>query len=356
MLIYLSLAIVILILHILNSRKMKVNYIVFSIVSILLILIYSLRYYVGSDFFLYYLNFNSQNFESRDWLFEFISKLNYFIFDGNWYLHSIILGIITYIPVLLFYRNNSSKFLISILIYIFSYNYFFPFNGIRQGLALSLYILAYNSLIKREKIKFSLYIIGAFLFHSTVLIAIPFMFLSLVRYNSKILKSINLLLVVSVLFIGKLWPLILEVFALIGQEKIANDYSNVVIGDGDMGSSYLRLLVYVVPVILGIYYYRIKKNKNNITKVENVILNTQTFACILMFASTKYWIFSRVALYFSIFTPVVYVKYIECFEKKSQNIYVIILLTVYLIYMLLLLLNGEGSMLPYQNVFGWTFK
>lgn len=355
MIVYLSLIIIICLLGLyINENKITKNFIIFLITTIL-ICIYAFRYYVGSDFFLYHLNFVSQNFEGRDWLFNIISKLNYNISNGNWYYHSLVLGLITYVPIIFFYKKYSSSIIITILIYIFSYSYFFPFNGIRQGIAIAIYIMAYQCLIDDKKIKFVIYIICAYLLHSTVLIAIPFMILSLAKYNSKLLKLINILLIICVAMLNKIWPLILSIFDMIGQHKIANDYKSVVISDGN-GSSFIRLLVYIVPVILGIYYYKSYKEKRNISKFDNVMLNTQVFACILMFASTKYWIFSRVALYFSIFSPIAYVKYTNCFKDKSKSIYILALLSFYFMYMILLLLNGEGSMLPYQNFLGWKFK
>ena len=325
-----------------------------SFVLLSWLIIYAFRYNVGADFSGYYFYFKRIGFQQqslvefvggqRDFLFAILEYLCYQIFNGNWVTFSIIIGILTYLPVLSTIRNESNNFTLASLLYIFTMNFYAGFNGIRQGIAVSFVFFAYYQFLKRKKyILYFIFIIIAFGFHSTVLVTVPFHFLSLKKVSSKLFRFTIVFMLFSYMFLWQLWAYLIEFLEMIGQDKLASDYANAMTD----GSSLLRMIVYIVPAIIGIFYYdKMKRKYQNIDSEIILIL----LASFFMLLSTKYWLFARVALYFYMHT-IVFLPKLDCaFAKNSKKIGMLLVATLYFAYMCIMLLRGDGGCLPYNFI------
>ena len=130
-------------------EKRKIPSVLFTlIICAILIFFFAARWYVGTDFHAYYTRFYkllgmsiSELIGIRDWgyyvLTAFIGK---YVFT-DYFLYSLILGAIIYIPVIFTYRKYSSSFTMTCALYIMMCLYTWPYNGVRQAVAVSLLFL-----------------------------------------------------------------------------------------------------------------------------------------------------------------------------------------------------------------------
>ena len=322
-------------------------------VLIVWVLVYSLRYMTGTDFGGYLRSFNlasrtdysSYMTNTRDFAFYsltyFLSKL----FNGNFIAYEMVLAILSYLPILIVCREESEDYTFSALLFIFIMNFYNPFNGVRQGIAVSLLFYAHYMLFKRKKyIKYIIMVIIAFGFHSTVLFVVPLFLLSSLKVNNKFLWIVIGGITASFFALNSLWGNIIKLFEATGQEKLANDYASITLE----GSSFTRFLVSVLPVVVGLVFYKkLKETRDDID--SDIILSL--FAAIFMLFSMKTWIFARISYYFSS-APIILISKIPHMFNKEKNKYAIAILIVvlYFAYMVALLLHGEGNYLPYTFI------
>lgn len=315
------------------------------------VFVYGFRYNTGSDFEGYHFFYNrigelNQSFEEftagqRDFLF---ARLEYYIFQfsgGNWIAFSVILGILTYLPVLLVVRDESPNFMLSSLLFIFTTQYFSGFNGVRQAIAVAFSLYAYYKFFKKGKyLPYTILMFLAFGFHSTALIAIPFHFLSKLRLSSGLFKVVVVLMIVSYVFLWDLWDYLIEFLEMIGQNKLAEDYADATTD----GSGLLRAFVHLLPAIIGLMYKRIILRDHKGAESEIMLI---LISGIFMLFSTKYWLFGRVATYFNIHTIIFLPKLESIFTKNSKQTAMLLMSLLYFAYMCAMLLHGDGGCLPY---------
>ena len=94
------------------------------------------------------------------------------------------------------YRKYSARYVVCFFLFIASTDYIsWMFNGIRQFVAVTVTLLAFDFILKRKYIKAILIIIIASLFHQSALLVIPFVFIVQGRaWNKKTLFFILLIL------------------------------------------------------------------------------------------------------------------------------------------------------------------
>lgn len=312
---------------------------------------------VGADTYayyrLYYLipqlseNLYSYIFSSRDIGFTLIRYICYIFSGGSWLVYQFILGIITYLPIIYVINKYSDDVPFSLLLYIFTLSFFCGFNGTRQTIAVNIIALGYyEAFLKQNWKKVFIILIIAFLFHSTVILVIPFLYLSKFHINSKQIKIAILILIFSFIFLWDLWSYIIAFLDNVGQEKLAADYGNI--DASSRGSSLLRAIVVFSPVVLA-HFYQKKLFEENIESEKEMILII--FAGLFSLLSMKFWIFSRIALYFNIMTVMFVPRLLKNYSDKYQKLRKIIIGLAYFLYMIALLLHGDGHYYPYY--FWW---
>lgn len=340
----------------------------FWIIIFFLLFPYVVRYYVGTDFDAYYFFYEwhtslsyDEIFDKRDFGYYLLERINYKISNGNWYYHCAVIGLMVYVPVLYYYCNYSNNLFYSLMIYIFFMQYFVAYNGVRQALAGSMILLGIMFFNEKKIVKGIILFAIAYTFHSTVLIIIPLCILSLLNYKNKILSFIKVAMLFSVVILQNIWGKIIELLEDAGQDKLASDYADVDLS-GEKGANILRIAVYLVPVfIVFIFGKRILEQIDSnpiyspyVSNAMNFIFNAVQFSAIFMIASSKYWIFARIAVYFAIFIPILLSYTYSIFQKKFVPLFVLASFSMFFLYMYLLL-PMESNLLPFKTEFGWCF-
>lgn len=282
--------------------------------------------------------------QGGDWLFETVRYCVNRASKGNWYVFIFIMGIFTYLPVLITLRSeNPRNFLMSILLYIFMFHYYYGFNAIRQTIAISISFMAYMLYFKKNRyIRYLICMIIAYGFHSTAIFMILIHFLSKLSIKSKILWIINIFMLVGAGAFGNVWNMAINALTIVGNNTLADRY----IDNTFTGSGYIRVLICLVPLILGFWKYHLiqKEEKEKIDPFLIFgILNV-----IFMMYSTHNWLFARLAMYLDIYMIIYIPKLEKIFTDNCKMLGKTLILLLYFVYMLLLLIHGEANVYPYN--------
>lgn len=341
-----------------NNEERLPNIFFTTIILIAFILLYTYRWCNGTDFYNYYLDFMKMKYmtyqnvlETRDLFFTFLTYYMYKAFPDNFIIYNMLLGIITYLPIMIIMRKYSKNFIVSILLYIFMMLYFLPYNTVRQGIACSICFYASRYLME-EKIEYKKFLIWSFIasmFHTTALMFIPIGILSKRRFLKKeIIIAVFILLIIA-LNLDKIWVYLIKFLRIIGQTKIANDYQYALIEAG--GVSYIRILVMFIPVILSCICHRSIKSKFNDNRID-VLMNLSLFSAVFMIFALKFSVLARISQYFEIYNILLYTYILRVFEDKARRVITYVIMVSYFLYMCILIPNG-GNLVPYQYYYNF---
>ena len=324
----------------------------------LLLIVWSIVYtfrgiYVGGDAQVYFAKYKLiyQNdielttyfSQYRDIGFALLQYLCLKLSDGNWFVFQFVLAIFTYFPVIYTIYKHSEDILSSLLLYIFTMVFFSGFNGTKQAIAVSIIFYGYyEGFLKKKWIWFIISSLIAFSFHSTVILVIPFLLLSKYRINSRPVWITICVLIFSFFVIWDLWIYILAFLEGIGQIKLAKDYASV--DASARGSSLLRTIVSFSPVLIASFNKKFLFEHNKKNENEMIIL---IFASLFTMLSMRYWIFSRMASYFNIVSIMFIPSLVNLLPAKNIKIGKILVCFMYFLFMVILLLHGDGHFYPY---------
>lgn len=336
----------------LQKRKQTPNRLFVGLVLLSFMSVYALRWKTGTDFENYFSSYFYLGgvhpidlIGTRDWGFNVLTSTVYKIWPDNFAFYNYILAALTYIPTILILRKYSTNFAFSIMLYITMMFYYSGFNGVRQAIAVSICFLAYPLLYNKRYISYTIIIIISYLFHSTALLMIPFMLIVTRKAWSKTIISTIVILLGIVLFLPSIWNDVISFLNLIGQEKMANDYSNYNYSDG--GINILRVLVALVPVLLSFVFYK-KLSKNN-SKID-ILINMSLLNLVFLLFGTQMTVLARISNYFAIFNTLLIPEIANLFKGNDKVLFIGITLILFFIYMVLIL-PVDSNLLPYEFIF-----
>ncbi|SEM43828.1 EpsG family protein [Chryseobacterium taichungense] len=264
-----------------NSNKFIINNIdkrsFWRLDIILPILIFStifgMRYDVGVDYFSYLNSYLTKTHVGKN------EYLFYFLSDLSWYfkLHfSIYFGIIAFLQILFFYLSfKNNRYLYPFLIFFLFTNgsFLFWMNGIRQALALCIWLYSLKYIVSRNFYMYLLFICIIFMVHRSSIILL--IFYPLLVGNRDYFKNIKIqliLLLLAFLLRSIFFTLILKlesVFTLyvsILGDGLYDSYSMENLIDGFVESNGSGLAVYfklLVNIIIILESKKLKKFYNN---------------------------------------------------------------------------------------------
>ncbi len=171
---------------------------------LLFIIVGGLRYDVGADWTMYEVTFNSLEtvgdiFKAREEklfvVFMFLSK----IILSNYSFFILTFFFVAFYLKYLIIRKYSTDIFLSLIIYFFTLFLIYDLNGIRQGMALAFVFLSIPTLINKKPFLFVFFIVIGSLFHISVLIFLPFYWISSLKIsNNKLLFIVSASLIVSI--------------------------------------------------------------------------------------------------------------------------------------------------------------
>lgn len=365
---YLSMFIISVFFAILSEKTAKkVSKIIFQILAVLpFIIISSIRYNVGTDYFFRYVpNYldivNNKVVPSLEPLFVLLIKFCIF-FTAN----PTILFVITSILIngMVFYAifKYSKSPVLSIIIYFLGSFFFGSMNIVRQFLAMFIILVSYRLLFS-EKYKF-LYIIPviiATLFHTMSLIYLVLLFLNKKPIKLKYVVIMIMLILVIGLGLGKI------VDYIINNTSLQNDINILKYVKYFKIEFLLNWTNIISESIIYFFIYKCYWELSNRGEIENeatFFYNLQTVAMFCTILSIYYPLFFRITLAFTIFQILSIPYFWNKFKFKESKIltvqtratiFILIIIGIFstrLIYSNVILENEE--VVPYRTIFEST--
>lgn len=341
-----------------NYLKRDIKFCILSIIlfissGVIACFFSAIRYNIGTDYKMYTQVFDYTGIltidESIKW-FEMeygwiiLNKLLYLIFENSQSIFVVTSIIITSAIYFYIYKYRN-KINIGLAVFIFMTIMYIPsFNVVRQYVAISIGLIAYESIIKGSKIKFLIAIVLASLFHNTVLFLLPLYF-----YHNIPVKLIQKRIILIIITLG----------VLIFYDKVLYLISNInpifskFIRYSSNGSFEFRIgdLIFISAICIFIFsYYKftITKNKEFELFFDIVIIYSIFILCSFF---TDYAI--RFTYWYQI-GLIVLPSYIaenqkNRFNKLTINILLLLYFSTYFFYYYVS--KGQHQAVPYISIF-----
>lgn len=328
-----------------ESDPRNYNKLFIVLALICLISVSGFRYKSGTDFSTYTENYRylseSSLEESESPAFDYMSFWLKKYISENPQIMFLSAASITNILIVLILCKYSTRFELSMWLYITTFAYYSTFNGIRQWIAAALMFCGTKYLQDRNFKKYILIILFASLFHASVLVMIPLYFV----VNSKTFSLRNLYIIIgfilAVFAYGKFVPIVAKLLE-------GTQYSHYfeIMQDTSNGIHPLRLLVYFAPVGMFVFFYK-ELNPNEDIKVDR-LLNLCIIGFLIMFLSLRQVVFARLIYYFDIYYLLLIPRVVDIGNKKCNRLMYFCIMIGYFAFSYVLLSSGEAWIVPYE--------
>lgn len=298
-----------------------------------LIIISSIRYGFGSDFFTYQDVFNklSKGIELQGFEIGFV-LLNKFLGIFNLPFNALLFVISCFNFTLLYLalkRIDKRYRWMSIFLYLSYFDlHFYSLSAIRQSIVMSIFIYSYRYIEEKKVIKYIMWIIFAQFFHRTAFILIPIYFVYQIYINiSWIKKVIYFFVYIAIynVFIDFL-PIIREYMSDRLEYYLFLDTSNNI--DYNYGYVFFLMLL----IIFLILFLELLNQKNKNFEYKFCFFSVIVFLVLKEMQYIDYYsIIPRIQLYFYSLYIFAIPEILKLFENKSQNIITCIIVQFMLI-------------------------
>lgn len=333
-----------------NNNKIVIlqtsyDFLIISSIVLLLTIFASIRYDVGRDY-LSYLNILTKKtyLASRGTRgsFEKGFILLYKFIDQNQFnpiLIFVFFSFNTYLLIILSLYRFRKYFPFSIFLFVSDGVLFASFNGLRQYLAISLFLFSIIYISKKQIFSYMCFIALGFLFHKSILLLIPFYFL----LNITISKRIIMVMLIFSWVVSNFIPY-LPIDLLFSASSTYAGYSQLFLDTFKPDLSYVML--YKIFLLL-LYIF----DKNSIVNSKiNPFLNMYIFyLCItLMFSNS--WVISRFSEYLKISSLIIIPWIIT--NHKQKLLLIITTVFFFLVFTVnTLVISGLSEKLVYKTIF-----
>lgn len=318
---------------------------------LILFLVSALRYNVGTDYANYTKWFNDiQGFSFHYINFGFnavIFFIKLFSHNAQWLFaisSLLILSCVYYAAV-----QNEKEYDMVLYLFVALGFYFSTLNGIRQWIAIGIFMVAYQYIIKKDFKKYTLLVLLASLFHTTAIFLIPIYFWlnAKVRDKTKIIAIILSIVLFKFINLYKLMALFLKVC-------LPSFYWRYIAAGVDLSKGVGSFLPFLLCV--GMFIFYLLFSKKFLEKMPEELFeqkkNLSYILTIFSIMNTVNNLFSRFSLYFIpmiiFLLPDVYLIIDEKYKKYAKIL--IIICGVIFLTVNTLLKNSNGP-LPYSWIF-----
>lgn len=243
------------------------------------------------------------------------------LFTDNFHILLLLLHFTILFSFFNFIKKFSKNIWLSILLLVTIGGYYISFNLIRQFLAISLTLYLVPYLINRNFIKYLIGILLISLIHKSVLLLIPFYFISNINYFNLLEKKY--LVIIGILFL--LLFLNVDLIIEFVQKIVYSNYTSESFGM-ERGSilSIARPSLYLFLAVIN------AKNIKELSKDNLIFFNMIIFLFLFAFLSLRLAILSRICYYFLPYGLCLIPNLIESASNKKRNIILcMIMVTLY---------------------------
>ena len=268
---------------------------VFFIILFFLLALRSVH--VGRDLSNYnnaFLRFSSQSFHTiiSSWQEVLFRLLNYIvglvIKDFHWYLR--IVAIIELLPIAYLYNQDKRKGYIKMILFVNMSTFILLFSGIRQSMAISFGVLAFDALKRNKKFYFLIWAVMATLMHNSGFMVFFLYFLFNIRLKKKHLLIIVPFIVLVLVFNRPIFLLLTSIVA-----ETYEKYNASITSTGAYGSL-------ILFVLFALFSYLIT-DESRMDKEAYALRNILIMAVVLQCFAPLHTLAMRMNYYFIIFIP-----------------------------------------------------
>lgn len=263
--------------------------------------------------------------------------LNEFVISyGGQYRDLIIISsLLTLIPIFFVAKKYSHNPMLTISIFYLLYFYFLSWNVTRQSIALSLFLIGLILLLKNRRLWFVSVVVFAALFHESILVTLPLIFINKVPTNkAKLLTYIFIAMVLGIYGIGY----ISSIAKLIGYGIYIQEFAS-----GNILGNLIFLLIF------NSFFAFILFTSAKVT-IEVKLFFVFIFVLNL---TTRLPFGDRIVLYFSIYQILFYPYYLSTLKNHTTgSIFISYILIILFIYVMFIqnIGSGSGEIIPYANI------
>lgn len=283
-----------------------------------------LRYYVGTDYHAYYLDYPLYVKEWRvrieNWDepgISFIAKIvSWFSSDGAAFIFAC--AVLTVSLFVFTLAKNTNDFFFVVMLYVFTGCWSGCFNGVRQYLAAAILFAGHRLIYERKFIKFCIVVFLAASFHVTALIMLPIYFI----INRKL--DINKIVLIMVSGIALIYSYDI-IFDLVGVIKDSDNN----IGDSTYATNSihpLRVVISLAPILM---YFFLVLQKRSFSGEENFYLGFIFVFSAVTIATKNSAYLNRAGIYFTPFISLSLLHLVNKFDKSQRLIIKAVILILY---------------------------
>ncbi len=247
-------------------------------------------------------------------------------------LYIYICAVIACVPAIYILYKYSVDYKLSIFLFVATSFYTFSFNGMWQYMAAGILIAGTKHLFSQKKnawLKYSAFVLAAYMFHSSAIIMLPLFFVVRRKSWSVITFIIIFISLVGTLLFDAVLPQFLTLLASQPEYNIYSETEWFTSGT-EQGSSIIRVAVLLLPLVLA-YFSRERIKK--LGKAGDILVNLAVMNFSFYIVSLYNWIFARLAIYTSIYHILLLTWVVSnSFQKKDKNKVYYICIALYLVY------------------------
>lgn len=310
-----------------NDYKYKeLNKIIIFFIMAIFILVAGLRLNIGdtSMYSHYYTTLgtlNSINEVSKDKGFTYFLLFLYgYSQDPQFMIFTT--SLITQACIIYGLAKYRSYFELEVYMYITCGIFLVTMNGMRQALAGAIMFSCTKMIEKGKFIPYVIVVIISSTIHTSALIMIPLYFIVRKEVWSKETMMIIIISSLAFIFFNELMPTFFNAL----QGTSYTEYE-AFMGEEGVGSSFTRVLVNAVPVVLA---YIKRKKIHEIWPNSKVFINFSIINLIFITFAMYNWIFARFQIYFQYYNIVLIPFVIKnCFERKERDLIYFLFIVFY---------------------------
>lgn len=255
-----------------------------------------------------------------------------------------------------FIYKNSKDVVLSTLLFLITSTYFMSMNVVRQALAISLILIAYETIKKNKTLKSIVLILIATSIHASAIICLSFILFKRLKWKKSYLRNSLIILIIALIFMNPIISIYSSVTESVGLSNNKNyDYY---LESDRFGVGYINLsslsdvVLYAFVFLLGCYLLAIYENEDN---NYDFLMYMSYLAILFTILSLKMSVISRLALYFIPFVLLMIPEELLKMKNRKNRQFICVILVGFLfakyVYILNFLAGELFGVVPY--LFFW---
>lgn len=291
----------------------------------LLVFVSGFRYFVGTDYRIYYNSYRLFANSLRQSLlslrepgFPFLCRIA-ILLGGGGEASIFLAALVTVLPALRTIYRKTDRLLLASLLYIFLGCWHGSFNGVRQCLAATMLFCGYEYLEAKNLKKYLFWVFMAFLFHRSAIVMAVLIFVVHREVNTR-----NLLLIFfGIVFVLLAYDRVLAIAGWITESEYSLEDAYTV-----QKVSILRVLAAAAPAVVFLVMY-LPKEKN---QYQTFCLNLLIIHAAMRVATMNSALLYRIGIYTTLFQTIAIPELLKGLNSSIRRVIIFFMITLFAVF------------------------